>query len=121
MEVDDLMQVAAGIAGQAVDLQCHSNEHRPFEKGAEALTAAIEPSIMTTALKQHFDSSDYFGSAAKAFSLAAIREAINEDEARKAEKLKKGELFDYAVKNVPPTGWMPPELRTASYAGPGAV
>lgn len=121
MEVDDLMRIAAGIAGQAVDLQCHSNGYRPFDRGADVLTAAIEPSIMTTALKQHFDPGDYFGSVAKSFIVTAIREAINEDEARKADKLKKAELFDYAVKNVPPTGWLPPELRTASYAGPGAA
>lgn len=76
---------------------------------------------MTAALLESFDAADYFGGVAKPFVIQAIREAVNEDEARKAVKLKKKELVEFAVKNVPQTGWLPPELRCATYSGPGEV
>lgn len=75
---------------------------------------------MTEALRQTFDAQDYFSGAAKPIVITAIREALNEDEARKADKLKKAELVGYAVSNVVPTGWLPPELRPATYSGPRA-
>lgn len=120
MSDEDLMRVAAGIAGQAVDIQCYNAEFGPFRlHGADELAAAIEPDIMADALRQHFDPADYFGSVPKAISVEAIREAMGDEHAQSAAKLKKAELFDFAVANVPPTGWLPPELRTASYTGPG--
>jgi ParB family chromosome partitioning protein len=59
--------------------------------------------------------------ASKPLVVKAITEAVNADEARKAEKLKKADLVEYALKNVVPTGWLPPELRPSTYAGPGAA
>jgi ParB family transcriptional regulator, chromosome partitioning protein len=32
--------------------------------------------------------------------------------------MKRDELVKFALANVPKTGWLPVELRTASYAGP---
>lgn len=90
MTDQELFAVAAGIAGNAVNME------RPY--GGVPFNAA-----------------DYFRRMPKRFVIEAIREAVNEDEARKAEKMKKVELVAFAVENVDPTGWLPPELRTSSY------
>lgn len=117
----DLFKVAAGLAGEALDMQSQNALAMPLAKGGDVLAAAIDPDRMAAALRETFDAADYFGGVAKPFVIQAIREAVNEDEARKAEKLKKKELVEFAVKNVQPTGWLPPELRCATYSGPGAA
>lgn len=121
MSDDDLFRFAAGIAGRALDMQTQNALRRPLTGGAELLVAAIDANRMTAALRETWDAVDYFGGVAKPFVIQAIREAVNEDEARKADKLKKKELVEFAVKNVQPTGWLPPELRCATYSGPGEV
>lgn len=117
----ELFAVAADIAGHAVDLQSQNALRSPLTNGGDVLTAAIDADRMTAALQEAWDAVDYFNGVAKPLVIQAIREAVNDDEARKAEKLKKKELVEYAVKNVQPTGWLPPELRCATYTGPGEV
>jgi ParB family chromosome partitioning protein len=121
MTEEELHQVAAGIAAAALDLTTHNPLAPPLRGGNGVLAAALHPARLHTALTGQFDAQDYFGSAPKALALRAIAEALNEDEARKAAKLGKADLAAFAVANVPPTGWLPPELRSATYAGPGAL
>lgn len=121
MTDEDLFRVAAGVAASAVDMQVQTAETKPFDRACGALAEALDAGAMTNALRESFDAVDYFGGVSKGFVLAAIEEAINADEARKAEKLKNPELVEFAVKNVPPTGWLPPELRPSTYTGPGAM
>ncbi|TPN73434.1 hypothetical protein FJ980_32225 [Mesorhizobium sp. B1-1-5] len=121
MSDPDLFKVAAGLASRALDMQCHNTGNLPFDRGAKELAAAIDASHMTAALREAFDAADYFGGVSKPIVITAIREALNEDEARKAEKLKKAELTAFALANVPKTGWLPPELRAPTYSGPGAI
>lgn len=121
MTEDELLQVAAGIAASALDLTTH-NPLAPLMRGANgALAAALDPARLRAALSGRFDAQDYFASAPKALAIKAIAEALNEDEARKAGKLGKADLVAFAVENVPPTGWLPLELRAPTYTGPGAV
>ncbi|TIR34549.1 MAG: hypothetical protein E5X35_07495 [Mesorhizobium sp.] len=117
----ELFAVAAGCAGEAVHMERYHNGRMPFDHDAAPLAAAIDANRMTAALQESFDAADYFGGASKPFVIQAIREAINEDEARKADKMKKAELVTFALANVPQTGWLPPELRAPTYSGPGEV
>ncbi len=117
----ELFMVAAGIAGNAVDLHVASAAYRPFEGAPYSLAEAINGPAMSTALIEKFDIEDYFNGVAKSFIITAIREAVNDDEARKADKLKKKELVEFAIKNVKGTGWLPPELRAPTYTGPGEI
>jgi ParB family chromosome partitioning protein len=112
----ELFMVAAGCAGEAVHIERPYVGKMPFDANA----APIDADRMTAALHETFDAI-YFNGVAKPFIITAIREAVNDDEARKAEKLKKKELVEFAVKNVEPTGWLPPELRCPTYSGPGEV
>ncbi|TIU02312.1 MAG: hypothetical protein E5W43_00785 [Mesorhizobium sp.] len=119
MSDDDLVSAAASAMSKTIDYQRHHQAAR-LSSGHSALIGALgdamEPALLGT-----FDPADYFGGVAKPFVITAIREAINEDEARNADKLKKKELVEFAVKNVPPTGWLPPELRAPTYSGPGEI
>jgi len=123
MEMTDaeLFLVAAGCAGEAVHMERHHIGKPPFDSNSAPLAAAIDAEHMTAALQETFDAADYFDGASKPFVIQAIREAINEDEARRADKMKKAELVAFALANVPQTGWLPPELRAPTYGGPGAI
>jgi ParB family chromosome partitioning protein len=63
---------------------------------------------------------NYFSTAPKGFVLKAIGEAINADEARKIAGKSKPEIWKFALANIPRTGWLPKELRTVHYKGPGS-
>lgn len=78
----------------------------------------IDPERLNKALRAGFDAEDYFNGVPKALCLAAITEAVNADEARKVSGRPKGEIAKFAIANVPKTGWLPVELRTANYDGP---
>lgn len=117
----ELFAIAAGIAAQSLDMQRPNSGQVAFDKTAVAMVSAINADRMTAALHEAFDAADYFNAVAKPFVITAIREAVNDDEARKADKLKKKELVEFAVKNVQGTGWLPPELRAPTYSGPGAI
>jgi ParB family chromosome partitioning protein len=52
--------------------------------------------------------------------LKAIAEGINQDEARKIAGKTKPEIWKFALANVSKTGWLPKELRTVHYKGPGS-
>jgi ParB family chromosome partitioning protein len=94
----------------------------PYEVGraAPALRDAITPKVMNEALRKHFDATDYFGNAPKSFVLRAIEEALGEAERKKIAGRKKAEIAKHATANVPKTGWLPTQLRTSHYDGPGA-
>jgi len=121
MKDADLFRVAAGLAGEALDLQRHNSGNTIFDAQAAPLANAISADRMSAALTEAFDPADYFGGVAKPLVVQAIREAINDDEAKKADKMKKAELVAFAVANVPSSGWLPPELRCATYGGPGEI
>jgi ParB family transcriptional regulator, chromosome partitioning protein len=116
-----LFEVAADIAASALDLRSSNSLSLPFKEHNGALAGELDAANTYVALRGRFDPEDYFSSVSKEFLVKAITEAINEDEARKAGGLKKPELVAYALANVPPTGWLPVELRTIHYNGPGAA
>ena len=91
-----------------------------IQKSPARLLREIYPveSLMNAALRAAFDPKDYFAGVSKGLALAAITEAVNADEARKASNKKTGDIAKIALANVPTTGWLPKELRTAHYDGP---
>lgn len=86
-----------------------------------SIRQVLNGGVFNTALAKHFDAENYFSSAPKGFVIKAIAEAINPDEARKASTGKtKAEIWKFALANLAKTGWLPKELRTVHYAGPGS-
>lgn len=116
---DSLVEMLGAALGRALDLKSFNAFAAPLDKAqSAALVNTLPAEVMNRALRDRFDAEDYFGSVAKPLSLKAIEEAIGPDEARQAGKFKKADLVAYAKANVVPTGWLPPELRTAHYDGP---
>ncbi|WP_316228358.1 MULTISPECIES: ParB/RepB/Spo0J family partition protein [unclassified Bradyrhizobium] len=80
----------------------------------------LDETVFNAAVAKRFDAADYFGSAPKSFVVKAIAEAINTDEARKASAGSKNDLVKFAMANVVKSGWLPKELRSVHYKGPGS-
>lgn len=85
-----------------------------------SIRQTLNPNVFNAALAKHFDAEDYFSSAPKVLVVKAIAEAVNQDEARKASAGGKADLAKFAHTNVVKTGWLPKELRTVHYRGPGS-
>jgi len=122
MDTEALLKALAAEAGNMVHF--HTNyADKPILKSPphSKLVEALDHEPLQAALREEFDAEDYFKTVPRSLAEAAIAEAVNADEARKAGKLKKGELVKFCVENVPKTGWLPPELRTSTYAGPAPV
>lgn len=110
----------AKVAGIAVDMVVNHAGSPPLKKTeTAALCAAIPAKVMNEELRKAFDARNYFDSVSRALALEAITEAVNADEARRLQGKTKGEVAGFAVTNVPKTGWLPKEMRTANYDGPG--
>lgn len=119
MDTGALLQAAAEAVATTLDLRVNHAPHIPFDKPAAAIAEKLGAKAMHDAIIAAFDARDYFGGAARSLVLAAITEAVGEEAARTAGKLKKAELVEFAVRNVVPTGWLPGELRWPGYPGPG--
>lgn len=87
----------------------------------EGVRALISPAVMNDAVAKSFEPKDFFGGAPKPVLLKVITEAINADESRKLADKTKAEIGKWALANVVKTGWLPKELRTPHYAGPGSA
>jgi ParB family chromosome partitioning protein len=116
------LQVAlAEVAAAALDFQTH-NATRPAlqDKGVAALCNALKATALNKAIRETFDAKDYFDAVSKGLVVVAVRETMGDDHAAKVAKMPKGEAAKFAVANVPKTGWLPPQMRTAHYDGPAA-
>lgn len=114
----------AGILAAIVAIQIKPDRpsmipHYVSEKLA-AVRAEISPAVMNAAVLKRFDAKDYFGGAPKPVLLKSIGEAISADQARKLGDKTKADLAKFCNANLPKTGWLPKELRTPHYDGPGS-
>ena len=115
-----MMESLAQVAAKAIDMQARHISVAPLKNSANvALIGAMDPTIFAKAMRESFDAKDYFKSVSKTVALKAIAEAVNLDEARKLDGKPKAEVTKFAITNVPKSGWLPPELRTVHYTGPG--
>lgn len=111
MDIEELLIIAAQIAGDALDMTLRMER-------MNAIADVLPAPIVKEAIAEAFDAQDYFKSTASAASLFAIQEAVNEAEAKKLKNGTKAKMVEYAMTNVVPTGWLPPEFRTVHYDGP---
>ncbi len=121
MSDGDRLALAAGLAGQAVDMVRTITVQKPLaDPGIALLTARMDGFGLEGAIAAAFDAEDYFKSVSRPVLLRALAEAGLAGEGdRKAAKMPKPELVAFAEANLPQRGWLPPELRTVHYAGPG--
>jgi len=122
MSPAERMTLLAEHIGAAFDFTSFNKDYRPLKNDpvAQFICNTIKPDALSKALQTAFDPGMYFPRIAAPLILKAIGEAVNEDEERRVSKLKKKEIVAFALANVPKTRWLPPELRTSHYDGPGA-
>lgn len=87
-----------------------------------SIRQALNADVFNAAIAKRFDADDYFATAPKVLVVKVIAEAINPDEARKASTghATTADLRQFALRNLAKTGWLPGELRTVHYRGPGS-
>jgi ParB family chromosome partitioning protein len=112
------ISMLAQLAANALDFQSRSLDEDYKHSGAIAICNALDPKLINPALRGIFDAKDYFAGVSKALGLKAIEEALGPDLARQQAKGTKADIVAFAVENVPPTGWLPVQLRPKGYDGP---
>ncbi|WP_404291490.1 ParB/RepB/Spo0J family partition protein [Microvirga sp. RSM25] len=121
MDTEQQLAALAEIVGQSFDFQTRNINTLPLKDESVSLICEVLGHEMVDAVAETFDAEDYFRSVSKPLILKAIAEALGADAARRAGTKPKADLVQLAVSNVPASGWLPPELRTSHYAGPGAA
>jgi ParB family transcriptional regulator, chromosome partitioning protein len=85
------------------------------------LLDSLPSNAIDTALKANFDAEDYLKHCGATLRLAAIVEALPKDAVERASKFVGAKLTEFALANVPKTGWLPDGFRPAHYANPLAA
>lgn len=94
---------------------------REVREKLSAISDGLTPKVMNEALRKRFDATRYFSSAPKNIVIKAIEESLGSEQAKVYAPGTKVKAWKFAVANVPKTGWLPRELRTAHYDGPKAA
>lgn len=115
----DALKALARVTAASLDL-IPAGETMPFQDdGIAALAKVIKAKALEEALRRAFDPTMYFEGAQKFFCEVAILEACGAEVLDSAPTAKAA-LAKFAIANVPKTGWLPKELRSPGYMGPGA-
>lgn len=117
LKSDERIAMLAQVAASALDFQTRTLDGDDA-KGPRAICDAIDAKAFNAAARGVFDAKGYFAGVNKALCLRAIGEAMGADHVRHLEKKPKSEIVAFAVENVPPTGWLPVQLRARGYDGP---
>lgn len=110
----------AKIVGGFVQIRVRNHGEPPLkDKGNLALCEALGAPLYV-ALKKHFDPKEYFGSVNAHICRQKLKEMFGSAYQAKWDAEKKAALEKVAITKAKETGWLPPELRTSFYPGPGA-
>lgn len=119
MRPAEILAVLAQVAAQALRIECSRADAMPMKDDSHAALLNVLPTkVFMPALRKEFDAKNYFGSVSMATVASAVEEALGVEHVAKVRKMKKAAAAKFAAANVPPTGWLPVELRTAHYDGP---
>lgn len=120
-KADHFVSCITGVIADLIDPDSYTNPIS--DKQMAALRESVPADLMLKSCSNSFDADSYFKRIPKTNIVAIVREAINAAEASRVEKMKSGDAQAYAITNVPPTGWLPPQMRTQAYAllTPGAI
>lgn len=106
---ETLLELLAELVSENLDVR-DGSEGLASDKAA--LVAFVDPSVETA-----FDAVAYFAGVRKSQVVLAFLEMTGET----LKDGKKGDMADVAAKMAVETGWLPLQLRTPSYAGPGSA
>jgi ParB family chromosome partitioning protein len=113
--------LAAVVAAQLQPDRGEGYTPSAIRSAMKTIRERLPAKLLNDAVAKRFDAKDYFSSVPKPFVIKALKEAGFEDEAKKLDAGTKAAAWKRAVQIVPKTGWLPTEVRTPHYAGPGAA
>lgn len=116
---DELAILLARIVAAQITPERYNYMANEVREKLSAIRNGIAPKLMAEALQKRFDRQRYFANAPKNLVLKAITDGVGPDHAKKLAAGTKAAAWKFALANVPKT-WLPPELRTSHYDGPGA-
>lgn len=116
---DALAIMLASIVAAQITPDRYSYMPRAVLEKLPAIRNGITPAVMAEAFQKRFDRQRYFGGAPKTLVIKAVAESVSAVQAKKLEAGTKAAAWKFALANVPKT-WLPRELRTSNYDGPGA-
>lgn len=107
--------------GRSFSFECHhGNPLGPESSDAHIVCDVLDAKAMNAALRDKFDAADYFASASKTIAIAALKECDPNFNTAALASMKKSEVGTTAADQAISHGWLPPELRTKHYDGPGS-
>ena len=118
MDIEQQIKALSGLVASLIDLRQTRNgtpASSSRDPAATAIASALFGGAVQSGIKDAFDPATYFDKV----PAALIDEACAEM-SEPAPKGKKKEKVEAAAALAREYGWLPPELRTIHYAGPGA-
>lgn len=112
---EKMMQLLGTVAAHCVAITDYRNGRK---KSAGVLVALVGEKNFAAALEKQFDAKMYFTGASKQHIMGVYKEAFGEAARKNCEDKGVEALRAEAIKTVPASGWLPPELRTSLYAKP---
>lgn len=118
------LEVLAAVAGAAIDASLSARGGNTASakgvdmRAVDAIIGSIDADEMRQQLAGQFDAEAYFTAATKAHAIAALVEIHGRNTCISP---KKGDIAGLAAIEAKKHGWLPPELRTVHYDGPGAL
>lgn len=116
---NELATVLARIVAAQITPERYNYMPSEVREKMAGIRNGISHKVMAEALQMRFDRQRYFANAPKNLVLRAITEGVGAEHAKKYAGGTKSAAWKFALANVPKT-WLPPELRTSHYDGPGA-
>lgn len=112
----DLMKRAAHVIGNALDFRTNRGVvDLLLAEDIGAVIDAIDDAAFQKRLRSKFNAAEYFEGSTAEQIRDAIREAKGDTALKPLEKSSKAKLVEYAVANIPKTGWLPKPMRTGMY------
>lgn len=110
-DAEQLLDYLAVLVAECIDVR-DTNQDQPSKQHVDALISYVAPDVLPI-----FDPEAYFVGVKKPVIVAAYREMCGVT----LKDAKKGDMVVAAVEKASTTGWLPAQLRTAAYVGPGSA
>lgn len=117
----DIGTLLCGVVAAQINFRNLNYTPEPIRKALDEIRARLPAKILVEAIARRFVAKDYFEKASTTVVLVAVSQALGKATADAWKGKKKGDLAKFALANVTKTGWLPVELRTVHYTGPGSV
>lgn len=116
-----LAHLLAGIVASQIRPGLPMRSPSEINKAFNTIRERLPANDLNAAIAKRFDAKAYFMGAPKALVIKAIAEMGFDQDAKKLAAGTKAAAWKWAIPHHKGTGWLPQQLRTIHYTGPGAT